>query len=95
MSGINDFQSGDRVRHILRGEEGLVQTLEADGLHVIFDGLTPRGNLSVGVFDAAWFRLHPDLLVNLSAKAADDEKRQSRSQWAQIGWNDRQQTPGA
>lgn len=95
MTTLSDFQIGDRVKHILRSEEGTVQNCAEDGLHVLFDNPTPRGNQSVGIYDRQWFDSHPDLLVNLTHKMTADDKRQSRSQWAQMGWHDRQQTPGA
>jgi hypothetical protein len=66
MTKLNEFKIGDRVKHVLRNQEGKVYSIEEEGLHVHFDSRTPRGNIAVGVYDDDWFRLHPDMLVNLS-----------------------------
>jgi hypothetical protein len=78
----------DRVKHIGRDEEGKVVSIKNDGLHVEFEQKTPRGNASIGIFDEVWFRMHPDLLVNLSScKNLDD--------WRRAGQHLKpQQTPG-
>lgn len=95
MAQLSDFGMGDRVKHLSRNEEGCVNAIEDDGVHVLFDNPTPRGNKSVGIFDHDWFRAHPEILVNLSVKQATNEKRRTRSDWGKMGWHERRQTPEA
>jgi hypothetical protein len=67
---MDKFKFGDRVKHLIRNEEGRVYAIEEDGLHIHFDNPTPRGNISVGIFDDDWFLSHPDVLVNLTNSVA-------------------------
>lgn len=67
----DQFQLGDRVRHIGMNEEGEVLSIDRDGtIHVQYDRTDDKGRHWIGVYDAAWFRIHPDLLVRLLLRAA-------------------------
>ena len=57
------FKDGDRVRHVSRNEVGTVKVLGNGNVQVTFDNPTPRGNKSVGEYDADWFRIYPNGLV--------------------------------
>ena len=58
-----NLKTGDRVLHIGRNETGTVTLLDDGVVQVAFDAPTPRGDVSIGKFDAAWFRMHPNWLV--------------------------------
>lgn len=57
------FKTGDRVRHVGRAEIGTVTAGESMYVQVQFDNPTPAGKVSVGTYDRAWFRIHPNGLV--------------------------------
>jgi hypothetical protein len=61
MEEMSDFQVGDRVRHIGMGIGTVIKTGETVDVH--YDRVSGRGKHSTGVYDAAWFRLHPGALV--------------------------------
>lgn len=60
---MSKFKTGDRVRHVSRGETGTVTILENGNVQVDFDLPTPKGNKSVGEYDPQWFRIYPNGLV--------------------------------
>jgi hypothetical protein len=68
---VPSFKVGDRVRHTGRQESGTVTSTENGCVIVEFDIPTPRGNKSVGNYDAVWFRTHPNML---NAATKDGER---------------------
>lgn len=57
---MSKFQTGDRVRHNSRGEDGTVTMLANGNVLVTFDKLTPRGTVSQGEYDDVWFNVYPN-----------------------------------
>lgn len=60
---MSNFNAGDRVHHIGRGENGTVLPFVTTGVvRVEFDSPAPSGKPSIGEFDGLWFDRHPDWL---------------------------------
>jgi hypothetical protein len=57
------FKVGDRVTHTGCQESGTVTSTENGLVVVEFDVPTPHGNISVGRYDAVWFRTYPNGLI--------------------------------
>jgi hypothetical protein len=51
---VDDFEQGDRVRHVHRGRTrlGTVEKIADGAVHVAFDDTRGRG-----IYDAGWFRM--------------------------------------
>lgn len=58
-----EFKTGDRVRHVSRDEIGTVTMLENGNVKVNFDNPAPNGRKSIGEYDANWFRIYPNGLI--------------------------------
>lgn len=65
---MTEFKTGDRVRHMSRGEAGTVTVRPNGDVQVDFDNPTPKGHKSVGIYDANWFRVYPGGLVAMNAE---------------------------
>jgi hypothetical protein len=72
MDVLPSFKVGDRVAHSSRQENGTVTAIENGCVVVEFDRPAPKGQKSVGKYDAAWFRMYPRGLI---AAANDGEER--------------------
>lgn len=61
MAEISDFRTGDRVQHIAMGAGTVFGT--GDAVTIRYDKSDRLGNHATGIYDNAWFRLHPDAIV--------------------------------
>ncbi len=66
---IGDFKKGDRVKHPNCGY-GVVDKIDAEGVHVTYDTPSKRGKPWVGRYDMNWFE-HVDTLVIVQGKGPD------------------------
>lgn len=66
MSTLEDFAIGDRVAHISLGDGAVIQV--GENVHVQFDRLASKGRHIIGIYDRAWFQMHPNSLFHRTSK---------------------------
>lgn len=69
MMNPESFRTGDKVRH-MSGKEGQVINVNDVGVHVDFGRPGLRG-----IYDANWFRLHPNGLEIITSAQRQGERQ--------------------